>query len=323
MPASLNMPNNAPVGTLLTNVVTTPATSYFQCSAPVGSGAGAGVGVMAVGLTKALSAGIPLIVNVNGTLLSVFATNVAGVGIAVGVRIVLPCAVTTFQDLGQTLNAPFPSPWFGQFCLMSSATMATGVQVEAALVKTGTASAGTVSAGIILQAASFIGTSTAGQVAMQTGSNAPGLISFSLSPVKAPVRSCTTPDVTVTMGQYRTAQFKGVGSVTPGVAFNLALTNCSAGISQIQYQLSAPAGARIAAQGVINLSSDSSARGIGLQIVDGGGVPLKLDNVYSVSGVNGTASSYLVPFKAAYYQTDASVTAGTANANLTFTITYP
>jgi major type 1 subunit fimbrin (pilin) len=31
---------------------------------------------------------------------------------------------------------------------------------------------------------------------------------------------------------------------------------------------------------------------------------------------------YSVPFKAAYYQTGASVKAGTANAVMTFTVTY-
>jgi major type 1 subunit fimbrin (pilin) len=323
MPTTLNQPNNAPVGTLLTNIVTTPASNFFQCNVPSG---GTGVAFDQVaGLTQATgSFGISLTAVLNGTTLSVFNTNVPGIGIAVGIKILLgSCPIfQPFVDLGQILSFPFPSPWVGLSCA-SSGTTANGAQVEAALVKTGPVSPGTVMLGVIFQLASFVNAPPIGQLQMQTGSGAPGLISFTMSPVRAPVRSCTTPNVTVSMGSYQLIKFKGVGSASPGVPFNLSFSDCSPGLTQIQYQMSAPAGSAVPSQGVINLSSDSTARGVGLQIVDGNGAPLKLDTQYTVSGVNAATNAYSVPFKAAYYQTAATVTAGTANANLTFTITYP
>jgi major type 1 subunit fimbrin (pilin) len=323
MPTTLNQPNDAPVGTLLTNIVTTPASNFFQCSAPNG---GSAVGINQVaGLTRAIGPfGAQVTATLNGTAFTVFNTNVPGIGIAVGIKILLSnCPI--FQpvlDLGQTLSGTFPAPWFGLSCA-SPGNTSNGAQVEAALVKTGPVSPGTVTLGVIFQLASFVNAPFSAFLQMQTGPGAPGLISFTMSPVRAPVRSCTTPNVTVAMGTYSVAQLKGVGSVTRNVPFNLAFSNCSPGLTQIQYQMSAPAGSAIPSQGVINLSSDSTARGVGLQIVDGSGAPLKLDTLYNVSGVNTSTNAYNVPFNAAYYQTAATVTAGTANANLTFTITYP
>jgi major type 1 subunit fimbrin (pilin) len=326
MPVSLNLPNNAAVGTILTNVVTTPATNFYTCNATSTGGPGPiGVGFETVGLTKATGQfGVPLVVQVNGMQLTVYNTNTPGVGIAIGIRPILGgCpALSTFLDLG-TFNAVFPSPWLGQICATLGNPILDGAQIEAVLVKTGPISPGIVGGGVILQAASF-NESSVGQVQVQPGPNAPGLISFSLSPTTAPVRACTTPNVTVSMGvSNKLSTFKGVGTTTPPVAFNLAITNCSPGVATIQYQFTAPSGVAIAAKGVLALTSASLARGIGLQVTDSSGVPLKFDGtVYSVSGVNGASTSYNVPLKAAYYQTGTPLVAGSANAVMTFTMTY-
>jgi major type 1 subunit fimbrin (pilin) len=117
--------------------------------------------------------------------------------------------------------------------------------------------------------------------------------------------------------------FKGVGTTTPPVAFNLAITDCSPGVATIQYQSTAPSDVAIPAQGLLSLTTTSLARGIGVQVMDGTGVPLKFDGtMYSVPGVNGTSTSYNVPLKAAYYQTGTPLVAGSANAVMTFTMTY-
>jgi major type 1 subunit fimbrin (pilin) len=60
-----------------------------------------------------------------------------------------------------------------------------------------------------------------------------------------------------------------------------------------------------------------------LQLKDGSGNPLKYNTQYTLTSYSKTTGgSYTIPLTAAYYQTAASVTAGSANAVLTFTMTY-
>jgi major type 1 subunit fimbrin (pilin) len=147
--------------------------------------------------------------------------------------------------------------------------------------------------------------------------------SFAVTPTAVTVASCTTPNVTVSMGSYPAATFKGSGSSSNPVAFNVAVNNCPAGMNQIQYSFDAPGGVANANNGVIKLSSDSTATGVGLQLKDNAGNALKYDTQYTLSGyVTSTGGSYTIPLKAAYYQTGTAVTAGTANGVLTFTMTY-
>ena len=78
-----------------------------------------------------------------------------------------------------------------------------------------------------------------------------------------------------------------------------------------------------ATNGVIALASGSTATGIGLKLTDSSSAALKFNSLYQVSGYNAaTGGSYTVPLTAAYYQTATSVTPGTANAVVTFTMTY-
>jgi major type 1 subunit fimbrin (pilin) len=136
--------------------------------------------------------------------------------------------------------------------------------------------------------------------------------------------SCITPDVTVTMGSYNAAAFTGTGSATKPVGFNVAVNNCPAGMTTIQYQFSAPGGVTDATNGVIALtSSASTATGVGLKLMDSTSAALKFGTQYQVTGYNtATGGSYTIPLLAAYSQTGATVTPGTANAVMTFTMTY-
>lgn len=137
------------------------------------------------------------------------------------------------------------------------------------------------------------------------------------------VISCTTPDVTVPMGTYKAAAFSGKGSTSSPVGFNLSLNNCPAGMTSIQYQLSAPGGVIDAANGVVALSSDSTAQGIGLKVMNSAGTAMNYNTQYPMTSyVSATGGSYTIPLKAAYYQTGTTVSPGSANALLTFTMTY-
>ena len=125
------------------------------------------------------------------------------------------------------------------------------------------------------------------------------------------------------MGTYSVSSFKGVGSVAAVMPFNLAFNDCNTGLTRIQYQFAAPGGVAVPAKGVINLTNDgSTAKGIGLQVTDGNGTPIVFNQSYNLTGVTSSGTSYTVPFKAAYYQTGATVGPGSANAALTFTINY-
>ncbi|UOB59418.1 type 1 fimbrial protein [Burkholderia pyrrocinia] len=133
--------------------------------------------------------------------------------------------------------------------------------------------------------------------------------------------SCKTPDVTVDMGTVRAADMKSVGATSNPVSFKVAANNCPAGISKITYQFKAPNGVLDAAAGVVALSDDSTARGFALKLMDENGAALRFDSPYPIN-VAPTGGSYALPMKAAYYRTSQTISSGSANAILTFTMSY-
>jgi major type 1 subunit fimbrin (pilin) len=126
------------------------------------------------------------------------------------------------------------------------------------------------------------------------------------------------------MGSYQQSAFKGVGmATTPAVGFNVAVNACPTGLASIQYQFIPVNAVLDATNGVLALSSTSTAAGIGVQLKDGNGNPIQYNTQYTLSAYNtATGGSYTIPLTAAYYQTAATVTPGSANAVLTFTLTY-
>ncbi len=130
--------------------------------------------------------------------------------------------------------------------------------------------------------------------------------------------------MTVNMGTHLQSKFSGVGSTTAFVPFDVRLNACPAGnLSKIQYQFD-PVGAVVDANnGVIALTSNSTARGIALQLKDSNDVPLKYNTKYTLTGYSSAVGgSYKIGLKAAYRQTATAVTPGQADAVLTFTMTY-
>jgi len=133
--------------------------------------------------------------------------------------------------------------------------------------------------------------------------------------------SCRTPDVTVDMGTVRATDLKSVGASSTPVGFNVTADQCPTGLSSITYQFKAPDGVLDAAAGVIALSGDSTARGIALRLMNEAGAALNFDTPYTIPVKTGT-SSYQLPLKAAYYRTSQTIGSGTANAIMTFTMSY-
>lgn len=166
-------------------------------------------------------------------------------------------------------------------------------------------------------------------------------------------QTCTTPDLTVPMGSYRSGEFTGPGSATAWKRFEIRLENCPAfyGASasatnshtggsgwqfsgatqsnQIGYILSGTTrmiGAP--SQGIVALSparrGGTAAGGVGLQLGRPDGAPHGFDAVYP-SGIDPQSepgASYAIPLAARYVQTDTVVTPGEANGAIVFTVDY-
>ncbi|QXH42962.1 fimbrial protein [Pseudomonas sessilinigenes] len=256
------------------------------------------------------------VVGPHGRSYTVWNTNLPGVGIAIGIRTFLNgCGWMGWWSLGNPPSKQLPPPWVGLAC-NGQGSVTNGGQIEMALVKTGPITAGTISGGPLIEAAATIYN---GVYEIETK----GRKTFSLTPTIVKVAACTTPDVTVSMGSHKQSVFKGVGTTTPSVAFNLGVNACPAGLNAIQYQFIPINAVLDAANGVLALSGDSTATGIGLQLKDGNGNALKYRTQYVLTNYNrATGGSYTIPLRAAYYQTGQRVTPGSANTVLTFTMNY-
>jgi major type 1 subunit fimbrin (pilin) len=318
MQSSVTVPRDAAVGTVLTPWVTTSAvTNFYSCT--VSGSAASGMVFEPLSLTKS---GITVSGPSGGTF-TVWNTNVPGVGVAIGVRTYANgCGwYQPMQDLG-TPFAVYPSPWTGGSCNQNGTggTVINGGQAQAALVKTGAITPGVVTGGVLFQGA--IATAQSLYSAYTVSTSNP--VSYSLTTTTVAVASCTTPNVTVNMGSPMQSVFTGIGSTSkPAVAFNLAVNQCPIGLNSIQYQFIPVNAVLDSTNGVLALSSGSTATGIGLQLKDSSGNPLKYSTQYTLTSYNSkTGGSYTIPLTAAYYQTASSVTAGSANAVLTFTMTY-
>ncbi|WP_079227027.1 fimbrial protein [Pseudomonas putida] len=130
----------------------------------------------------------------------------------------------------------------------------------------------------------------------------------------------------VQLGNHDRADFTGIGSTTPATDFHITLSDCeddpTGSIARAHVRLEGARGSvpLLPAQGVFGLSSNSTATGVGIQILrsDSSPMPLQQDEPIT-SLVIGTTR---LDFKARYYQTNATVTAGLAEGALDFTISY-
>jgi len=313
MPAAVTVPRDAQIGSVLGSWVSTSNTpNYFSCTV-TGSYA-SGMLFETVSMTKTSMT----VTGPHGLAYTVWNTNVPGVGIAIGVNpYVSTCGYQGWQNLGKP-SGTFPTPWSGGVCTQNG-SLTNGGQAEMALVKTGPITAGTVT-GLQFEGASVTGPTIHGPFTVAPS----GHVLFSLSPTNITVAACTTPDVTVNMGSHMQSEFTGIGSTTKqAVAVNVAVNACPIGLNSIQYEFDPVNAVLDATNGVLALSSGSTATGIGLQLKDSSGNALKYSTPYTLTSYSkSTGGSYTIPLTARYYQTAAKVTAGSANAVLTFTMTY-
>lgn len=318
-PGAISVARDAPVGTLLATADWTGMNAIYACDITANSVAGIEVRVM--GLTQT-NVTVQNPANGGGTY-KVHATNLPGVGIAFSGQ---------FVDGGCGLQPPTGrldmTGTSGQRWRTCAGPDNNGRQLygfnamTAMLVKTGDIQPGMVSlSGDVMLTRPIMGGADINNPIFSPGPNA----SFRVNPVAIAVKSCTTSNVTVPLGQYAAKLFKGVGSETPRVKFSVPINNCPAGLQRIGLQFTAPSGVVDANNGVIALSGESTAQGLGLKLVSvSNGKPMAFGAPgYEVAQyAPATGGSYSADFYASYVQTGAAIKPGTANGTLIFTLLY-
>ena len=113
------------------------------------------------------------------------------------------------------------------------------------------------------------------------------------------------------------------GATPRVIKFNIALNDCQTGINKVTYSLKATTRIIDAQKGIVALNGTSTAKGIGLQLLNDAGQPMALDTTYPFTAFNTTGKSFTIPLSAAYYRLAEGVTQpGTANTDVTFIMSY-
>ena len=136
----------------------------------------------------------------------------------------------------------------------------------------------------------------------------------------------------INLGEWQLADFSGPDHTTEPMAFDVTLNACVADPDQGDPWRITTAHIRLegangsipidAERGLFSLSNDSTASGLGIQMLrNDGSTPVRLLEEVPITAIAPTGSTIL-PFMARFVKTDATVTAGTANGSLNFTVTY-
>jgi type 1 fimbria pilin len=155
------------------------------------------------------------------------------------------------------------------------------------------------------------------------------------------VAGCSMPaapgnQIDVPMGTWEKRVFNGKNSTTPATSFAITLSSCTAGsnypnnaggffngnFANIQIDGNKTSNIIDAANGILSLSSDSTAQGVAIQVLSADDRPMNLGQPVRLNRiVSGTTS---VPLKARYIQTGDGPTPepGSANGYASFSVTY-
>lgn len=134
----------------------------------------------------------------------------------------------------------------------------------------------------------------------------------------------------VELGEWDNTDFTGPGFTTPSVPFTLTLTDCEddpeGAVATAHIRLEGAKGSTPidAQRGIFGLTDDSTAEGVGIQMLMADGVtPVQLNEDVPLQVISPSGDTVL-PFSARFYQTEASqaVKPGSAKGALNFTITY-
>lgn len=145
--------------------------------------------------------------------------------------------------------------------------------------------------------------------------------------------SCKTPDIQVHMGEHDLSTFSKIGSYSNPTSFDIKLNNCPTGIKNVTYSLapSLTTPASNASMGIIELNKSSTAKGIAVQIMDSNQQPIEFSKTYVFKDYSTSGGNFSIPLNARYLRTlpsagagalDPGMSAGTANSEITFIMSY-
>lgn len=127
-------------------------------------------------------------------------------------------------------------------------------------------------------------------------------------------------NLTVTLGDFPVSQFTHLGSYTAWKSFNITAT-CTESVN-LTASVTSANGYNSQYPDVLNLTPGSgSATGIGVRMLLDG-VDLRYNYPIPVGGSTEPNVPDVIPFSVQYYQTNATVTAGTANTVATIDLEY-
>jgi major type 1 subunit fimbrin (pilin) len=137
------------------------------------------------------------------------------------------------------------------------------------------------------------------------------------------VAACTTPDVLVPLGTHSPTEMASLGAGTALVGFSIKLNSCAAGMNSIKYRIDPVTTVINSGLSVVALDGSSSASGVGVQLLNSAGTAaFPLSSYQTFSGYSRTTGgTYSIPLNARYYRTG-TITPGTANTSMTFTMQY-
>ncbi|MFA8325316.1 fimbrial protein [Burkholderia ubonensis] len=138
--------------------------------------------------------------------------------------------------------------------------------------------------------------------------------------------STTTPAVFVDLGPQALGKSSGlgsgVGSTSPSKSFTIGVA-CDTGVAgAYAVHLMLDGVALDASNGVLALSSSSTASGIGIQLLMSDGRPVPLGTPWRIGDSPASSLNLQVPLSARYFQAGSATRPGVANGSATFTIIY-
>ncbi|MGU3523525.1 fimbrial protein [Enterobacteriaceae bacterium C23F] len=300
-PPNITVPRDLPVGSPIGNPISTPAFNAFTCvNNEQGDVSDQTLGPRGMGTFDSM---------INGR--RIYKTNIDGIGYSLSANTAHCGGATATVTGSDTIRGQVDT---AKMCVNLDGMIAPtiGASLTVTFYKTATVTgSGTVSA------------RTVGALAMLNNlllwQNPEPLLNINPFTVTTAACQMSTPSIPVNMGEVDKNEFHGQGS-TPGDArtqsFSLPML-CNA---------NTPVNVRMegdiydAGQGVFNTTSGpGAASGVGIQLLYNN-QPMPLGSDVAVGTTEG--GNFSVPLKARYYQTGQTMTPGTANGVLSFTLTY-
>jgi len=135
------------------------------------------------------------------------------------------------------------------------------------------------------------------------------------------VVSADSQNLTVELGNVSSKQFYQAGAATRYEPFTIHLERCDAAASRVSVTFIGSSNS--ANSQLLALTDEAqSAQGVGIGLYDSNKTPIAINNASGGTALESRQANVALPFFARYVADGNTVSAGAANATLTFTLTY-